>query len=197
MRYFRPFAAALFWTFSMFQTYGQESKPTKEATFIFLKENFFSKEIIHLDYYHRNTSFWERWLYVYEFLPSSVVLTDCTLKLSYSTVRESSASDSEKKTEKKGDFQLAVDFSRVESITISSSVRLKKDTTPDDVTKGNQLLELVFREQAASGKVTEKRIPIASLDEADIASFEENNKSYKAFKYLRKVCGGPEPIKFD
>lgn len=164
---------------------AQDGKPTKEQTFNFLKENFFNKEIKNLDWVDKYGT--KRDFYYIFYNYTEYTFEGCILRGKYIRKSEIHISGGSKEIQEKETFTFNIDFSKVESIKSYGSSRASEG--------GHWEYKLKYTIQHANGKLVEEVLPFGSFTSTNDSIGEE--KVYKAFNHLRKLCGAPEPIKFD
>jgi hypothetical protein len=173
-----------------FITQAQDVKPTKEETFNYLKENFFSKEINWNWYYNEFSSGnFIKDVIIYKYI--NVTLDGCTLHITYS--KQSIQSDRQQsKPETPVENKVDINLSKVESVVKSCGIVNNPGRNPQG------LIEIIFTEQQPSGKLNKIAIPYLSITSSECDGYDiTKDKFFKAFNHLRKLCGAPEPIKFD
>lgn len=168
---------------------AQETKPTKEQTINFLKQKFTDKKFNHQWKYQKTSTYWDAISFSYNC--TQIKFDGCILILEYSEQRiEESNYETTKKDQPKNTI-LSIDFSKVESVFFSASSGYKSSNTTSEY-----LISLVFNQQTTEGKLIEVILPFISLDESSYKGFDsKEDQIYKAFNYLRKLCGAPEPPK--
>ncbi|HTE01014.1 MAG TPA: hypothetical protein VK668_17100 [Mucilaginibacter sp.] len=168
---------------------AQDAKPTKEQTINYLKQNLLDKKINHLMRYTETGTKWDAVNFKYNF--SEVSFNGCILTIKYSEQRVAESNYSSKEEDQPKIVILTIDLSKTESVSFSSGIYKTGSSI------GEYLVSLNFKEQLVNGKIREVTLPFISLNEASFNAYEKSeDQVYKAFNHLRKLCGAPEPIKF-
>jgi len=168
-----------------FVSQAQETKPTKEETFNFLNENFFKKEITHIDWVDEYGSKKDRYWNLIRY--QNIVIDGCLIRGVNTTTYNISVNYGKPIQNDKKETYIIIDFSKVERIE-------SKSTRRDE--GGDYLYSFLFYIQEKEGEINVVELPFIS-SKVPLEVVLKDYKIYQAFNHLRKLCGAPEPIKFD
>lgn len=195
----------LFLLLALSISFAQNSKPTKEETVQFIKSEQNGVYYRTLSTVKVPNSYYQKFLYLYTYKNTNIKMDACIMEILVSKKvtetaniinyndRRADENYNDEVVIDKNDI-VTIDLSRIESIYCSATEG-GYDQTNGVKTVTSIFVEIVFKQKEADGTYHYISIPLGNYS-ADATNFTDN-KIYKAFQHLRKLCGAPEPISFD
>lgn len=178
--------------------FAQESKPTKEQTIAFIKSYF--EESLSPCYEQYDTTFITRKIQNCKLnFNSDTSLITFNYDFFYQYINVSGKLEGKTIQHNK----LVIDIAKIESVSWSKTNFADCGILYIDLyTVAGYKLEIYTSEDDKAFplqpvKENKAKVPINAYICKDCDDYESNKKIIQAFNHLRKLCGAPDPIKFD
>lgn len=178
-------------------TNAQESKPTKQETIQFIIDNFQKDQPIYYEKVQDQDNGSLRFIFT-KVLIENISFKGCDLQIDVSEIRNNSY---ERKDWNKYEFfyflkhKVTIPLNKIESVNSNDKAIMFNSINAIQTisVETDSYIEKKF-----SNEISDKESKREILRTWNLPfNMKESTKLTKAFNYLRKLCGAPEPISFD